>query len=333
MTDGGADKPARRINFVDWQRQRQLASLADRPEVLRLPLVPLRRHAYLRPGDRHSGWQWDEPVVGIGFDGDACALWRSPDGSDRVLRTLHGAARSEATVLYAAHHPGHVQSLRSGGTLVTAPRGVPGSPGATLLQFDAEGHIVRTADAGRAVEQLLVDAGDSVWVGYFDEGVLAPSNVLGNNGLVRLGTSLDVEWLYRGRGLPIVDSLYSLNVGPSAVLAYAYSAFHLIRIVGDDAVDCGPAPHGIGALLLEGDRGAIIGGAGDGEYDVITPVTVTAEGLQPSGPRTRLVRPDGMELGRAGINPKMTCRGTELHVILDGTGWYRLSLDDLVREA
>jgi hypothetical protein len=140
-------------------------------------------------------------------------------------------------------------------------------------------------------------------------------------------------WVHRGHALPIIDDLYGLNVGASAVLAYAYPAFHLVRIVGDNAVDFGPAPHGIGALLLEGDRGAIIGGAGDGEYDVVTPVTVTPEGLQPSGPRKRLVRPDGMEVGRSGINLKMTCRGTELHVILDGTGWYRLSLDDLVGEA
>jgi hypothetical protein len=76
--------------------------------------------------------------------------------------------------------------------------------------------------------------------------------------------------------------------------------------------------------LADGDRAALIGGYGP-EYDLIMPLRITASGVEPDGPPSRMVLPDGLEVPRT----RSSCRGPDLHLIT-GT-WYHLSLDDLSR--
>ena len=50
------------------------AALQRRLEVLRLPVVPLRRHGHLRPTDL-AEWRGEPEAVGVGPDGTAHAVW------------------------------------------------------------------------------------------------------------------------------------------------------------------------------------------------------------------------------------------------------------------
>ena len=67
---------------------------------------------------------------------------------------------------------------------------------------------------------------------------------------------------------------------------------------------------------------ALIGGYG-ADYDLVTPGRIDAQGVQAAGGQSRVVLPDGMEIR----NARWTCRGPELHALIDGS-WYRASLDD-----
>jgi len=67
----------------------------------------------------------------------------------------------------------------------------------------------------------------------------------------------------------------------------------------------------------------LIGGYGP-DYDLITPVRMTSDGLRAAGPQARLVLPDGMEVYGA----RLSCRGPELHAIVRGS-WYRTDLNQL----
>jgi hypothetical protein len=93
--------------------------------------------------------------------------------------------------------------------------------------------------------------------------------------------------------------------------------------------DHGPAPvRGAQMLLLDADRGALIGGF-DAEYDLITPVRITAEGVGRADRQRRLVLPDGQQIPRPYAEIRSTCRGPDLHMISKSGTWYRLMLDDL----
>lgn len=81
---------------------------------------------------------------------------------------------------------------------------------------------------------------------------------------------------------------------------------------------------GASLLLADGERAALIGGYGP-EYDVVTPLRIAPEGIEPAGQQYRLVLPDGLEIPRA----HSTCRGPGLHMIGKQSTWCRLSLDDL----
>jgi hypothetical protein len=162
-----------------------------------------------------------------------------------------------------------------------------------------------------------------IWVGYFDEGA-ASGRGLGGHGLVRFGPDLQPRWRYPFNAhLPRIDDCEALNVAGETAYALVYNAHRLVSVDGTHGIDHGKAPQGgVVAMLIDGDRAVLIGGYG-ADYDVVTPLHVDAQGVQAVGGQSRLVLPDGMEIR----NARWSCRGPELHAVIDGC-WYRAGLDD-----
>ncbi|WP_412747790.1 hypothetical protein [Krasilnikovia sp. M28-CT-15] len=120
---------------------------------------------------------------------------------------------------------------------------------------------------------------------------------------------------------------YALNVYGENAYCCPYTDFHLISITGDVPRDLGPAlyrsAHG---LLLQGAEGALIGGYGP-EFDLVTPLRLSQQGVESTGWQCRIVLPDGMEAQHL----RYTCRGPDLHAFIRGT-WYHLALDELTAD-
>ena len=226
-------------------------------------------------------------------------------------------------------NPSFVQPLPEGETLLVEARSAGGSRGGeNAAVYDAQGRWVRGAHLGDAVGHVLVTAGGAVWVGYFDEAA-ALGRGLGGHGLVRFDADLRPQWKYPlGHDLPPIADCMALNVSGEAAWAHIYHRpYHLISVDGADARDHGPSPApGAPHLLIDGSRGALIGGHG-ADVDLITPIVLAPDGVQSAGPRSRLVLPDGMDVGRT----HTVCRGSRLHVVLDATV-YRLDLDDIISD-
>ncbi|GAA0275233.1 hypothetical protein GCM10009539_73770 [Cryptosporangium japonicum] len=189
---------------------------------------------------------------------------------------------------------------------------------------------MRGAHLGDAIGHVLSTATGAVWVGYFDEAA-AHGSGLGGHGLVRFDAELTPEWLYPfGTGLPTIWDCYGLNVAGEQAWANIYNhPNRLISVDAEQASDHGADPvNGADRLLIDGTRGALIGGRA-GEHDLVTPILLTPEGVaKRAGAPSRLVMPDGTELPRARRDARPTCRGPEMHVLV-GSAVYRVDLDDL----
>jgi hypothetical protein len=147
----------------------------------------------------------------------------------------------------------------------------------------------------------------------------------GGHGLARFTPGLEPGWLHPYGELPPTAGCYALNVAGETACCCPCTHFHLIAVTGGRARDPGPGPtRGAACLLVDGDRAALIGGYGP-EYDLVSPLRITAGGREPDGPPSRMVLPDGLEIPRA----RSSCRGPDLHLITSIGGWYQLSLDDL----
>jgi hypothetical protein len=93
---------------------------------------------------------------------------------------------------------------------------------------------------------------------------------------------------------------------------------------GDTVTDRGPAPHHFAdGLLIDGTRGALIGGQ-QAEYDQATPMHLDTRRVAAAGAPRRIVRPNGIEIAGRGYQ----CRGPNLHVFINNT-WYQIGLDTL----
>ncbi|WP_432571006.1 hypothetical protein [Kineococcus sp. SYSU DK005] len=306
----------------EMRRAHEQRESIRRQEVSSYPTLPLRHHADLRHSDRRSREQ--EPVtVGFGPAGEALAVWAH--GGDGAVEVSHHApdGTSRAITPVPPQPDRHkVQPLPDGQVLLVSARCREGEDNAAV--YDDIGRLVCTAHIGDAIEHLLSTADGEVWTAYFDEGVFTGSG-LSTHGLVRFGTDLSPRWRYPHQNetdLPLIGDCYALNVCGEKAWAYAYDAFHLVSAEGQHAHDHGPAPFsGARALLVDGDRAALIGGY-TVESDVITPLCITPDGPRLTGPPQRLTMPDGQPPSRA----RYTGRGCELHVAVGAT-WYRLDLD------
>jgi hypothetical protein len=316
---------------MDERQGRHRAQLARRREVLALPMIALRHHAYLVPSSDDAYWRREPRAVGIGPGGEAVALWDHHAGHGRLL-TRHGSSisgRAEAR-LSGARAATFVQPLPDGHVLLVDARSQHGGSrgGETAEVRDESGAWVRSGHLGDAVEHVLTTPAGNIWVGYFDEAA-ATGRGLGGHGLVRFGPDLLPQWLYPfNGGLPRIDDCYALNVSEEAAYAFVYNANHLVSVCGEQAVDHGKTPRaGAHAVLVDGDHAMLIGGYG-ADYDLVTPVRISHDGLEVAGPLARLVMPDGMELHGA----RFFCRGPELHVVTQSS-WYRASINDFHTES
>lgn len=308
----------------DWPSDAELKEQrrARRAEVLALPMLPLRKHGYLKAPDELEGSR-QAGAVGVGADSVALAVWPAADGTG-VQITVHkaGEAPSAGVMVRTSLDADFVQPLPGGRVLLAETRAT-GADNAEV--WTDQGRRECAGQLGDAIEHVLTSPSGAVWVGYFDEAIggAGPEG----HGLVRFTPALRPEWFYPFTDLPPIDDLYALNVAGETAYCCSYSSFHLISVQGDQVRDHGRVPvNGATQLLIDGDRAALIGGYGP-EYDVITPVLVSGDSVEPAGQQRRLVLPDGMEIPRT----QLTGRGPDLHLITDRGTWYRLALDDLPR--
>ena len=218
----------------DWterQRERDDADLARRLEALRLPAVPVRRHASLSlPVPLGAGWSWTAAAVGIGARDDAVALWRRRDGTPGAIvqHVSPGSAdTADVRVLPSVvDRVVGVQPLSGGRTalLVEDPlEGDPSKRASTLHVIDADGRQVASADAGPDTCALIATTDDALWVGYSDIGHYA-NHPLAWQGLARFDASLVETTSHR------VSDLALLNVTDNVVHAAGYACTELLRI-------------------------------------------------------------------------------------------------------
>jgi hypothetical protein len=314
-----ADDVAMRMS----QAERDRSSLQRRLEVLKLPVVPLTRHGYLKATDR-SEWSAEPEAVGVGPEGTAFAVWRHRRDARRKQVTSHvgGGEIAMAVEVESDLRVRFVQSLPEGRLLLASARR-PGRVGPNAEVWSDGGELLLTGDLGDAIEELLTTPSGSVWVGYFDEA-MGGSGPQGH-GLARFTPDLSPDWLYPiNTGLPEVFDCYTLNVDAKRAYICPYTDFHLISIADGNAVDLGVAPYrSAHGLLMRGGEGAFLDGWGP-EYDLVTPIRLTREGVETFGFQCRIVMPDGTEAQRL----RSTFRGDTLHAFLRGT-WYVVTLNDL----
>lgn len=272
---------------------------------------------------RTEKWDHRGLVIGVGADSGVLVLVPSRESGDRMLVHRVGS-KNASVVLDGALRADFVQPLPGGRTLLVAARAEPGTSNAQV--WDDAGRLVASAFVGDAIEHVLTTAAGSIWVGYFDEA----SDELGLHKLVRLDSNLRPQWCYphsSERDLPWVFDVVALNVHGETALCYAHADFHLVQVQADSVTDLGPTGvRGARAVVVDGFRGALIGGYG-AEYDLVTPFAVQPGGrLDVGAPIGRLVLPDGRERDRL----RFTARGAELTATDDGLVRYRVSVDELL---
>ncbi|MGC4808074.1 hypothetical protein [Micromonospora sp. DT233] len=292
-------------------------------EVLKLPVLALKHHGYLKPTDLYE-WQSEPEAVGVGSDGTAFAVWPHRQVAERKQVTSHagGTAIVTSATVETPLKVSFVQPLPGGQLLLAAARSRPDAPPNAQI-WTSEGHLVRAGHLGDAIEELLTTPSGDMWVGYFDEAMAGSGPQ--THGLARFTGELVPDWLYPvNAGLPSIFDCYTLNVHGEDAYCCPYTDFHLISVAGDVPRDLGPAPYrSANCLLVDGAEGVLIGGWGP-EYDLVTPLRLSRQGVESAGWQGRIVLPDGMEAQRL----RYTCRGPDLHAFIRDT-WYRLALDDL----
>ena len=288
---------------------------------LQRPMIPLERAGFLSPSKTDSDWNRQAEAVGFGPAGEAVAVWSSRTVEGRRLVTWHSeeAEPVRSAVLDGAIQATYVQPAADGGVLLVAARKPPAMP-SNAQRWSAVGELVAEGDFGDAILHVLATDSGDVWVGYFDEahGSTGP----GAHGLVRFGPDLKPVWEYPwDPGLPSVFDCYTLNVVQQVAWTCPYTDFHLISIDADAVLDRGKSPYqGASGLLIDGERGALIGGYGP-NYDLVVPFELTPAGLVAKGRMGRVVMPDGLEVPGQG----WCCRGGHARIHINGTR-YTLSL-------
>ncbi|MGI5149314.1 hypothetical protein ACQEVC_23645 [Plantactinospora sp. CA-294935] len=306
--------------MTSTRADRDQQSLRRRLQVLRLPVVPLRRVGYLTPSQTDPEWQRTPQAVGVGPDQEVLAVWNHRDQPQRRLVTTHDGSRQPvaSVILDGCLQPHFVQPLPDGRILLVRARNGQGA-NAEIWSSDGQHHH---GDLGDAIEDVLTTPTGEIWVSYFDEAMSGSGPQ--THGLARFANDLQPAWLYPRESASVSDifDCYALNVANETAWTCAYTHFHLVSACGDRAIDHGEAPYRSAHRLLVGDRtGALISGPGP-EYDLVSGFQINPEGLVATDSPRRLVLPDGMELRDA----RSTCRGPDLHVFIR-TAWYRTDLD------
>ena len=340
----------------DWQEERRRQDRARREEVMRLPVLPVRRHGVI------DGLDGDVRVcVSVGPAGEVVAVWTMAEYLEAVIsRTVSAggatfpdpdAARPVAARI-TVHAPvlaavtpiqelglAHiiVQPMPGGRFLVAGARcrWRRDGPDRNAVLYDADGRVVSEHVLGDGIEHVLATSTGQVWVGYFDEGIYGnygwgradSEEPAGAYGIVRFSPRLEPEWHYPsytevGPWEPI-DDCYALNVDDMCIWACYYSDFPVVRIRDDIVTGWHNDTGGGRALAAAGSRVALCGGYGP-DYDRLAQTELGADRAQLAG-EYRIVLPDGEPMPPG---TQVTGRGSRLH-FLTGTSWYQLEMDDI----
>lgn len=162
-----------------------------------------------------------------------------------------------------------IQDLPDGAFLVVGARcaWTVDGPENNALVIGYDGQTLRRGTLGDGIEHMLVDQAGTIWIGYFDEGILGNfgwggrgREPLGAAGIVRWSTTFDKLWKCEpGDGIWIADC-YALNVADESVWACTYTNFPVLKIrdgqlsTFDTAGIRGPS-----GLLVAGESVGILG--------------------------------------------------------------------------
>lgn len=197
-------------------------------------------------------------------------------------------------------------------------------PENNALVIDRDGRVTREGCLGDGIQHLVVAPDDTVWTGYFDEGIFGnrgwgtgsgTREPLGSDGIVAWTRDLGRRW---GAGLSIIADVYALNVGDDEVWACPYPDFPLLHIrLGHSRLIPTRNVDGPLGLVVSGNRVGLIGSYDD----PLRWVTGRIEG-------DRFVETGR---GRLAIDvapgrwSAVSCRGPRAH-LFDGPRWYTVEL-------
>lgn len=190
--------------------------------------------------------------------------------------------------------------------------------------FDALGRPSWTFVVGDGIGHLLADESGDLWVGYFDEGVFG--DPLSAPGVRRWDSTGKPLWEYAPvPGADWIADCYALNVDRRAAWVYPYTSFPLLEVRGGRVERVRSTPvRGAAGVAVHGDLVAFFGGYGDAR-DRLLLGRLTETAVDPVD-RTRVVRPDGTDLGRR----RVVCRGSRIYLQDEPlTDWTVLDLSAL----
>jgi hypothetical protein len=309
----------------DWQEQRRRRDQLRRDELMRLPALPVRRHAVI------TGRDGDVLVcASVGPGGELAAVWAAGADLDAVTsRTVSpggasfpdpGAARP-VTARITAHAPGlvavtpiadlalahiTVQPMPGGRFLVAGARCQwrPGGPDRNAVLYDTDEHALSEHVLGDGLRHVLADSTGQVWAGYVDEGIYGnygwgPTDTpepVGAYGIVRFsppwnrpGTSPATTKSARGRRSATVPPSTSTTL-PRTWACYDPD-YPVVRIREGTVTGWHNDITCVRALAVTGSRAALFGGYSPDHHRLaITGLTV--DHARPAD-EYRIVLPDG----------------------------------------
>lgn len=210
----------------------------------------------------------------------------------------------------------HLDRLPDGGFVVAASRARRYEDGNQVQVFDALGRETSSFSVGDAIEHLLVDEADRIWVGHFDEN---PS------GIRRWSITGHPLWTSDGAHIPGLFDCYALNVSGTTAWACTYTDFPLVEIRTDRPERSvrvwANQVRGAKAVAVHGDQVAFYGGYGE-EQDRLAHGKLTESSVEPTDVGL-LTLPDGTAPGRR----RVIGRGSRIYVQAEPfTAWGVLDL-------
>ena len=268
---------------------------------------------------------------GLGPDQPSFPVTRAV-GRSRVALAAYGDSTSPTAVTVVdglpIAHP-HIDVLADGAFLVVGARCAwhPEGPELNALVIDRTGGVVRRGCLGDGIQHLQVADDDTIWVGYFDEGIYGNfgwggpgPTPLGAGGIAAWSPALAKVWeLDPQEGL--VSDCYAFNVSGEEVLACPYTDFPVVRIrdrhprVFPTRDVSGPS-----GILAAGDQVALLGTYRDPSLIVLGTVD---GGAFHETRRTHLWAADGSALPMS----RIACRGPVAH-FFTGSTWSTFDLRD-----
>ncbi|MGP1281743.1 MAG: hypothetical protein ACTS1X_02090 [Parasphingopyxis sp.] len=182
------------------------------------------------------------------WTGEACLLILSCNGSYQEM------------TIPLVRHP-LIDRFPDGHWLVTSTRAERDEKNATVLFPD--GQRSHSFSLGDGIEHVRCASDDTIWVGYFDEGVFG--NTIGAGGIVQFDWKGKWLWKYNdaqsSRKLGVSDC-YALSTNGTEVWSCFYHDFAITRISNGDTFSWKNGVAGAKALAVKDNQILLLGGYG-----------------------------------------------------------------------